>query len=189
PGEDGLYRSVGPADRVQRYLDAARAHGYQLVLDIQPGRSDFPTEVARYEDFLREPDVHVALDPEWRVGPGIVPGESVGQVSAAEVNDVARYLADIVVEEDLPQKLLIVHQFQDRMITDRHELIAPPELAVNIHMDGFGTRAQKLGTYSVTQADPPFWNGFKLFYDEDVNMFSPSDVLALDPVPDYVSYQ
>ncbi len=189
PGEDGLYRSVGSSDRVQRYLDVARDHGYHLVLDIQPGRSDFPTEVARYEEFLREPDVHVALDPEWRMGPDEVPGELVGQVSAAEVNDVARYLADIVEEEGLSQKLLIVHQFQDRMITERDELIAPPELAVNIHMDGFGTREQKLDTYSVTQVDPPLWNGFKLFYDEDVDIFSPSDVLELDPVPDFVSYQ
>lgn len=189
PGDDGLYRSVGSSERVRRYLDVARQHGYHLVLDIQPGRSDFPTEVARHEQFLREPDVHVALDPEWRMGPDEVPGELVGQVSASEVNEVARYLADIVAEEGLPQKMLIVHQFQDRMITERHDLIAPPELAVNIHMDGFGTREQKLETYSVTRAEPPLWNGFKLFYDEDIDIFSPADVLALDPVPDFISYQ
>jgi hypothetical protein len=189
PGDDGMYRSVSSAEHVQRYLDVARANGYYLVLDIQPGRSDFLTEVQRYEQFLREPDVGVALDPEWKVGPDEVPGQLVGQVSAAEVNQVARYLADIVAENDLPQKLLIVHQFQDRMITERDSLIAPPELAVNIHMDGFGTRARKLDTYSVTQVEPPFWNGFKLFYDEDTNIFQPSDVLAFDPTPVFVSYQ
>ncbi|TVR27241.1 MAG: hypothetical protein EA389_03600 [Ilumatobacter sp.] len=189
PGDDGLYRSVSPSDRVQRYLDVARQHGFYLVLDIQPGRSDFLTEVQRYEEFLREPDVGVALDPEWRMGPDEVPGQLVGQVSAAEVNDVARYLADIVADEGLPQKLLIVHQFQDRMITDRDQLIAPPELAVNIHMDGFGTREMKLETYSVTRIDPPFSNGFKLFYDEDIDIFGAADVLEFDPVPDFVSYQ
>jgi hypothetical protein len=189
PGEDGMYRSVSSAEHVQRYLDVARANGYYLVLDIQPGRSDFLTEVQRYEQFLLEPDVGVALDPEWKVGPNQVPGELVGQVSAAEVNQVARYLADIVADNDLPQKLLIVHQFQDRMITERDTLIAPPELAVNIHMDGFGTREMKLETYSVTRAEPPFTNGFKLFYDEDIDIFQPADVLALDPVPDFVSYQ
>ncbi|CAN5609121.1 hypothetical protein BH23ACT3_BH23ACT3_12850 [soil metagenome] len=189
PGEDGMYRSASTPEHVQRYLDVARANGYHLVLDIQPGRSDFLTEVQRYEQFLGEPDVGVALDPEWRVGPGQVPGELVGQVSAAEVNQVARYLADIVADNDLPQKLLIVHQFQDRMITERDTLIAPPELAVNIHMDGFGTREMKRATYSVTQVEPPFSNGFKLFYDEDINIFQPADVLELDPVPDFVSYQ
>jgi hypothetical protein len=189
PGDDGLYRSVSPADRIERYLEVARQNGFYLVLDIQPGRSDFLTEVQRYERFLREPDVGVALDPEWRMGPGEVPGQLVGQVSAAEVNQVAEYLAGIVAEEGLPQKLLIVHQFQDRMITDRDQLIAPPELAVNIHMDGFGTREMKLETYSVTQVEPPFSNGFKLFYDEDINIFQAADVLALDPVPDFISYQ
>lgn len=189
PGPDGLYRSVSPAERVERWLEVARRHGYHVVLDIQPGRSDFLTEVRRYERFLREPDVHVALDPEWRMGPNEVPGQLVGQVSAAEVNEVSRYLAEIVREEGLPQKLLIVHQFQDRMITQRDDLIAPPELAVNIHMDGFGTREEKLNTYSITRVDPPLWNGFKLFYDEDIEMFSPAEVLELDPVPDFISYQ
>jgi hypothetical protein len=189
PGQDGLYRSVSSAAHVQRYLDVAREYGYQLVLDIQPGRSDFLTEVQRYEEFIRQPDVGVALDPEWRVGPNQIPGQLVGQVSAAEVNQVAEYLAGIVAAEGLPQKLLIVHQFQSRMITERDTLIAPPELAVNIHMDGFGTRAQKLETYRIIAVDPPLWNGFKLFYDEDINMFSPADVLALNPVPDFISYQ
>lgn len=189
PGPDGLYRSVDGPERVRRYLEVARDHGYYLLLDIQPGRSDFLTEVQRYEEFIREPDVGIALDPEWRMGPGEVPGDLVGQVSAAEVNEVSRYLADIVDEEGLPQKLLVIHQFQDRMITDRDDLIAPPQLAVNIHMDGFGTRDRKLDTYSVTQVEPPLWNGFKLFYDEDVDIFQPSDVLEIDPVPDFISYQ
>jgi hypothetical protein len=189
PGSDGMYRTVSSAAHVQRYLDAAREHGFHLLLDIQPGRSDFLTETQRYERFIREPDVGIALDPEWRVGPGQVPGQVVGQVTAAEVNQVAEYLAGIVREEGLPQKLLVVHQFQDRMIVNRDQLIAPPELAVNIHMDGFGTRQQKLTTYGITQVEAPFTNGFKLFYDEDVNMFAPSDVLNLDPVPDLITYQ
>lgn len=189
PGDDGMYRSPSSDDLIQRYLDVAREYGFYLMLDIQPGRSDFLTEVQRYEQFLREPDVGVALDPEWRMGPDEVPGELVGQVSAAEVNEVAEYLAGIVDEEGLPPKLLLVHQFQDRMITERDDLIAPPELVVNIHMDGFGTRDEKLATYAVTQVDPPLTNGFKLFYDEDVDLFSASDVLGFDPVPDLITYQ
>lgn len=34
-----------------------------------------------------------------------------------------------------------------------------------------------------------FQTGFKLFYDEDVNMFAPRDVLGIRPRVDYVSYQ
>lgn len=189
PGPSGLYRAPSSDELIQRYLDAARAHGLMLVLDIQPGRSDFLTEAKRYEKFLRQPDVHLALDPEWRVGPNSVPGQVVGQVSAAEVNSVADWLAAIVAAEKLPEKLFVVHQFQVRMITDRAALRDRAGLAVTIHMDGFGTRSQKLATYSFTQAAAPFHNGFKLFYDEDVNMFSPAETLGLSPAPDLVTYQ
>jgi hypothetical protein len=189
PGSDGLYRSVSSEAHVQRYLDVARERGLLLILDIQPGRSDFLTEVRRYDRFLRDPIVHVALDPEWRMGPDQVPGQVVGQVDATEVNAVARHLASIVAAEGLPDKLLVVHQFQDRMLTNRPLLVQPPGVVVAIHMDGFGTQEQKLATYGVVRAEPPLWNGFKLFYDEDIDMFTPAEVLALDPVPDLVTYQ
>jgi hypothetical protein len=189
PGADGLYRSPSSPEQVQRYLDVAVANDLLLILDIQPGRSDFLTELRRYDAFLRHPNVHAALDPEWHVGPGQVPGQTVGQVSAAEVNVVAEYLASIVAEEGIPEKLLVVHQFQERMITERDQLREPPGVLLTIHMDGFGTREQKLATYGVVAVDPPWNNGFKLFYDEDVDMFTPNEVLALDPVPDLITYQ
>jgi len=189
PGPSGLYRSVSSDAHVQRYLDAAVANGLLLILDIQPGQSDFLTELRRYEPFLRRPEVHVALDPEWNVDPGQVPGEVVGQVDATEVNAVADYLSAIVVEENLPEKMLVVHQFQDRMLT-RSDLLREPEgVAVTIHMDGFGTQQQKLTTYEIVQVEPPFNNGFKLFFDEDIDMFTPAEVLQLDPVPDLITYQ
>ncbi len=189
PGPSGLYRSVSSDEHVQRYLDAAVANGLLLILDIQPGQSDFLTELRRYESFLRRPEVHVALDPEWNVDPGQVPGEVVGQVDATEVNAVAEYLSEIVVEENLPEKMLVVHQFQDRMLTNRELLREPDGIAVTIHMDGFGTQEQKLTTYEIVQAAPPFNNGFKLFFDEDIDMFTPAEVLQLDPVPDLITYQ
>jgi hypothetical protein len=189
PGASGLYRAPSSAEHVQRYLDVAQERGLHLILDIQPGRADFLPELQRYDEFLRHPNVHAALDPEWHVEPGQVPGEVVGQVDATEVNQVADYLAGIVAEEGLPEKMLIVHQFQDRMLTNRELLREPPGVAVTIHMDGFGTQQQKLNTYAVVEASPPFSNGFKLFYDEDIDMFEPWEVLNLEPVPDLITYQ
>jgi hypothetical protein len=192
PGEGGLHRLPASEDFVQRYLDAARRHGIYLILDIQPGRSDFLTEAKRYERFLREPDVGLALDPEWRTAPPATPGGGhVGQVDAAEVNAVAEWLAGLVAEEDLPEKLLVVHQFQERMITNRETLREPPGIALTIHMDGHGTRAQKLDTYSKVRVDAPWHNALKLFYDEDVDMYRPEEVLggAFQPVPELVTYQ
>ncbi len=189
-GPDGDYSAPSTPEQIQPWLDAARRNGAYLVLDLQSGRTDFLTEARRYEEFLRQPDVGLALDPEWRLDPGETPTGNVGEVDAAEVNAVAEYLSGLVREERLPQKLLVVHQFQIRMVENRDAIINPPELAVTFHMDGQGRQAVKLDTYRFISDDTGRWaNGFKLFYDEDPDLFTPAEVLALDPVPDFISYQ
>ena len=189
-GPDGDYSAPSTRQQIQPWLDAARAHGVYLLLDLQPGRTDFLTEARRYEDLLREPDVGLALDPEWRLGPDEVHLEQVGSVDAAEVNRVSRWLAGLVRDEGLPQKLFVVHQFQLRMIQDREQLQLRPELATLIQMDGQGSRSAKLNTYdTLTRAAGPWRHGFKLFFDEDPDIFQPHEVLRLAPVPDFVSYQ
>lgn len=191
-GDEGNYNLAASDEFVQEYLDTARRHGFYLILDLQPGRSDFLTEAKRYEKFLRQPDVGLALDPEWRTPPPERPrGGHVGHVTADEVNAVSEWLAGIVEEERLPEKLLVVHQFQEQMIRNREQLVEPPGIALTIHMDGLGTRAQKLDTYSYVHAKPPLNNGLKLFYDEDVDMYTPAEVLdgVFDPMPDLITYQ
>lgn len=192
PGDDGLYNLPASEEFVQQYLDAARRHGVHLILDLQTGRSDFLTEAKRYESFLREPDVGLALDPEWRTdAPDRPRGGFVGHVDADEVNAVALWLSEIVREEQLPDKLLVVHQFQDQMIRNRERLVEPPGITLTIHMDGLGTREQKLDTYSYVRTEPPWNNGLKLFYDEDVDIFRADEVLdgAFEPIPDLITYQ
>ncbi len=191
-GDDGLHRLRSSPEVVQEYLDVARRHGYYLILDLQPGWSDFLTEAKYYEEFLRQPDVGLALDPEWRTQrPRPPQGGFVGQTDAAEVNAVIEWLAGIVAEEQLPEKLLVVHQFQERMVLDRDQLIEPPGIALTIHMDGFGTRGQKQHTWSLLKVGPPWSNGLKLFYDEDIDRYRPDEILAgaFDPIPDLITYQ
>jgi len=192
PEDRGVYNIRSSPEFVQEYLDVARRHGYYLILDIQPGRSDFLTEAKYYEEFLRQPDVGIALDPEWRTPrPHRPKGGFVGQVDAAEVNRVIDYVAQLVAEEDLPEKLFVVHQFQDRMVTNRDALVERPGVALTIHMDGFGDRANKLNTYDVVRAEPPIDMGLKLFYDEDIAIFDAAEVLGgvFDPVPVVITYQ
>ncbi|MGI9017161.1 MAG: cell wall-binding repeat-containing protein [Euzebya sp.] len=189
-GADGQYRTRSTDAEIQQWLDAARAEGAYLVLDLQPGRSDFLTEAQAYERFIREPDVGLALDPEWRTeAPETPGGGTVGSVTAAEVNAVSAWLADLVDQEGLPEKLLVIHNFRVDMITDRADLVARDGLATVLHMDGQGGRAVKLDSYRILAQQPPFANGFKVFFDEDPNPFQPAEVLALDPVPDFISYQ
>jgi len=190
-GPDGDYSAPTPLDDLQPWIDAARAGGLIVILDIQPGRSSFVDEAKRYEPLLRQPGVGLALDPEWRMGPTGIPAQVIGSVDAAEVNEVSAWLSDIVLDEGLPEKLFILHQFTFGMITNRERLIARPGLVNVVHVDGIGSQSLKLQTYGYLHTDPPPWyNGFKLFIDEDTNMFSPAEVFArVDPIPDLITYQ
>ena len=188
-GADGMYRTRQPDAIIARYLRAARRHGMLLVLDIQPGRSDFFTETVRLRKWLREPDVSLALDPEWRVTEGQVPGQVIGQVGAREVNATSAWLAQLVGHFDLPEKLFIVHQFTDDMVDDT--ALKPREgLAEVLNADGFGARAIKKAKYrAFSRAAPTFDHGFKLFYHEDTDLMTPRSVLRLRPSPDVVVYE
>ena len=188
-GEDGMYRSRQPDAVIERYLRAARRHEMLLLLDLQPGRSDFFTEATRLERWLREPDVGLALDPEWRVTAPEVPGQVIGRVDAREVNAVSAWLAELVVRAGLPQKLFLVHQFSDDMVDDT-QLKRREELAMVLNADGFGTRSVKVSKYKAfTRAARSFHQGLKLFYEEDVGLMTPPQVLRLRPAPDVVVYE
>jgi hypothetical protein len=188
-GDDGMYRSRQEGEVIARYLRAARRAKALLLLDIQPGRSDFFTETTRLEKWLREPDVGLALDPEWRVGDGEVPGQVIGHVEPQEVNATSAWLAELVAREKLPEKLLVIHQFTDDMV-DEDALKARDGLAMVLNADGFGGRAVKRDKYhSFTRESPGFFPGFKLFYEEDEDIMGPSAVLRLKPPPDFVVYE
>ena len=189
PGEDGMYRSRQSGAVIRRYLRAARRHKMLLVLDIQPGRSDFFTETTRLERWLRQPDVGLAIDPEWRVTGSDVPGQVIGHVDAREVNATSAWLAQLVARHQLPQKLFIIHQFTDDMVDDRR-LKRRDELAMVLNADGFGSKPVKVSKYhAFTRAAKGFHQGFKLFYHEDVGLMSPAEVLRLRPKPDVVVYE
>jgi hypothetical protein len=191
-GPDGNYANEGDIDELRRLIDAAGEAGVYVVLDIQPGRTDFLTQAQRYADLLREPHVGLALDPEWRLAPNQVHNAQIGSVTATEVNAVAAWLAGLTRRNHLPQKLLLLHQFRTQMITNRARIdTSHDELAVLIHADGFGTHAQKFATWDRLQADPPphIWWGWKNFYDEDVPMMTPAETLAINPRVLFVSYQ
>jgi hypothetical protein len=190
PGDDGLYRNHQPAATIDRYLQAARRAKALLLLDIQPGRGDFMSEALRLERWLREPDVGIALDPEWHVGAGEIPGQTIGSVTADEINRVSNYVAGFVAERDLPEKLFVIHQFTTGMIDGKDRVLDRPGLAITMNVDGFGDPANKRTKYvQFTGEVPRFHDGFKLFFDEDTNLMPPRDVLRLTPPPDLVVYE
>jgi hypothetical protein len=190
PGEGERYNTRQAPAIIDRYLRAARRVHALLILDIQPGRADFFSEAIRLRKWLAQPDVGLALDPEWRMDPGEVPGQVIGHVEAREVNAVSAWLSQLVVRRRLPQKLFLIHQFTNDMVDDA-QLHERAGLAMVLNADGFGTQALKKVKYKAFTSSPRsfFGEGFKLFYREDTKLMKPRQVLRLHPPPDVVVYE
>jgi len=187
PGPDGKYRRRVPDAVADEYLAAARASHGLLLLNIQPGQSDFLTEIAHYEKYLREPDVGVALDPEWAMTPGERPGSTFGQVTAATLNEVGEYLSSLVQNGNLPEKPLIFHQVNEWVLKDEPDIAPHAGVVLIKSVDGRGQKASKIKTYNALMKTAPasVHAGFKLFFDEDTenghHLMTPESVLLLSP--------
>jgi hypothetical protein len=190
PGPDGLYSKAIPLATVRHFLAVARAHRMLLILDFQPGRGEFLPQVEQFSGVLADPNVSVALDPEWKMAPGEVPATVIGSSQASSINAVGSYLSRLVARHDLPDKLLMVHQFTLGMLPDRDRIVRYPGVELVLHADGFGTPAEKLATWQrLAFPGRPDGAGFKLFLTQDSGLMSPAEVMRLLPRPDVITYQ
>ena len=192
PGDDGNFTNEWSQEELTPLVDAITgAEGY-AVIDLQPGMADFLDQAKLYEDLLTRPGVGLALDPEWKMAPGQQPGAQVGTVGADEINRVIEWLADLTRDTGGPQKLLILHQFNLAMISDREQIdTSRPEVAVVLHADGHGTRGEKMETWDLLRRGLPtdIRMAWKNFYDEDTPTFTPEETMEVSPRPWFVSYQ
>jgi len=195
PGPDAKYRHRVDDSVVDEYLRVARQSKALLLLNIQPGQSDFLTEVKSFEAYLREPDVGVALDPEWAMKPKQRPGVFFGQTTGAILNDVAAYLSTLVEENDLPEKVLVFHEVNRDVVKDESAVKPRAGVALVKSVDGLGPVHAKIATYGnlMEVMAAGVHPGFKLFFDEDRRgknrLMTPAEVLALFPQPEYVMYE
>jgi hypothetical protein len=189
PGPDGLYRSRATETELRRYLEVIRTVQGRLILDIQPGRADVLDEARAYESLLVEPEVGLALDPEWVVGPNQTPTGRIGTLDAADINRVSAYLSALVTANDLPPKILIIHRFKPDMVTNTDLIDSPPGVRILFHADGEGGPSAKIADYD-NLMPPRFEKGIKIFYDEDSPTMTPLQLLdRANPDPTYISYQ
>ncbi len=189
PGTDGLYRRRETDETLRPYLDAVRTVGGRLILDIQPGKADVLDEAMAYESLLLEPEVGLALDPEWVVGPNQTPKGRIGRLDAADINRVAAYLSDLVKANNLPPKILIIHRFNPGMVTNTDRIESPNGVRILFHADGEGGPAAKIADYD-DLLPTRFEKGIKVFYDEDSPTMTPAQVLErTNPDPTFISYQ
>jgi len=194
-GQDGKYRTRMPFSEIDKVLAMAAKIKAIVFLDIQVGFSNVKTEVPLLEKYLKLPNVHLAIDPEFSMKTGIRPGKVVGTLDATDINFAANYLASLVQENNLTPKVIIIHRYTQKMVTNYQQIKILPEVQVIMNMDGWGVEAKKINTYQqFVYKEPVQFTGFKLFYKNDVftegtALMTPQNILKLNPQPLYIQYQ
>lgn len=194
-GTDGDWTSRMPDTEVQKAIALAKEANAIVFLDVQPGQSTVQKEVAAISDYLKLPQVHLGIDPEFTMKGGRIPGEYIGSVDASEVNDVIAMLSKIVDDHQLSPKVLVIHRFTEKMVTNSHLIQPTKQVQVAITMDGWGTPELKAGIYrQVVASEPVQFTGIKLFYKNDLKapssgLLTPESILKWSPQPSYVQYQ
>ncbi|MBE7170353.1 MAG: hypothetical protein INR73_07170 [Williamsia sp.] len=196
PGPNSTYRMRMPGHQIDSVLALARKINAIVFLDIQVGHSSLAEEIPPLRKYLILPDVHLGIDPEFSMKAGKVPGTSIGTFDAEDINYASAYLAQLVQENNIPPKVLVVHRFTQGMVTNYRKVRITPEVQIIMHMDGFGFPAKKLDTYKRFIArEPVQFTGFKVFYKNDVERprwpapMQPKEILELYPQPVYIQYQ
>lgn len=195
PGRDGKYRARMPHHQIDTMINWAKPIKALVFVDVQVGHSTVQAEIPLLENYLKQPGVHLGIDPEFSMKGGEVPGRKIGTYDAADINYVIDYLAKLVRENHLPPKILVVHRFTQRMITNYQQIKKTPEVQVVIDMDGWGDKTLKLSTHlAYIKREPVQFSGFKLFYHNDTKhdpngMYTPEELLKLTPKPIYIQYQ
>jgi hypothetical protein len=190
PGADGKYRLRMPASQIDEAMSLAKQVNGVTILDIQVGLSNVQTEVPLLKTYLEQPNVELALDPEFAMH-----GSEIGSLDASDINWTANYLAALVTANNLPPKILVVHRFTQDMVTHTDDITPLPQVQIVMDMDGWGSQAKKINTYQQFIAlEPVEFTGFKLFYVNDLRapstgMLTPAQVLKLTPEPSFIQYQ
>ncbi|GAC1413207.1 MAG: hypothetical protein NVSMB66_4550 [Candidatus Doudnabacteria bacterium] len=195
PGKDRKYRARMPDSQIDKILEMAKKINAIVFLDIQVGHSNVQTEVPLLEKYLKMPNVHLGIDPEFSMKGGGIPGSAIGTFDSSDINFTTAYLANISRENNLPPKILIVHRFTQRMVTNYKKITLLPGVQIVMSMDGFGHPANKLNTYKqYISREIVQFSGIKLFYKLDPLRLDSTPaglqiLLNLDPIPVYVQYQ
>ena len=184
-----------PFSEIDKVLAIATKINAIVFLDLQVGFSDVQTEIPLLKKYLEMPNVHLAIDPEFSMKGNIRPGKVVGTYDATDINFASNYLANIVKEKNLIPKILMVHRYTQKMVTNYKQIKTSSEVQIIMNMDGWGVKEKKINTYKqFVYKEPVQFTGFKLFYKNDLwepgtKLFTPEELLKLNPKPVYIQYQ
>lgn len=192
PGASGKYRTRHDSAMIEKVYGWAKSRNALMFVDLQVGQSTLQAELPWIEKFLVRPDVHLGIDPEFSMKNGGIPGKRIGTYDAADINYATRFLADLVEKHKLPPKILVVHRFTPKGVTNARNIKLDPRVQVVMHMDGFGAPWLKRDTYwRDIKREPVQFAGWKQFTKakNDRPPTPRSEILRLWPVPLYIQIQ
>lgn len=192
PGRDGKYRLRMADTLIERVAAWAATRDALVFLDVQVGHSTLQAELPRLASFLARPNFHLGIDPEFSMKLGGIPGKRIGTFDAEDINYATQFLADLAVNHKLPPKILVVHRFTQRGVTNYADIKLSPGAQIVMHMDGFGPPALKKNTFrQFIKAEPVQFAGWKQFYKarNDDPRTTIAEILRLNPKVLYVQYQ
>ena len=195
PGKDGKYRTRMPSHQIDSALAIAKMGNAIVFLDIQVALSNVQTEVPQLEKYLKMPQVHLGIDPEFSMKEGHKPGKKIGTMNEIDINFCTEYLAKLVKDNNLTPKILVVHRFTQGMVRNHKSIKLRPEVQIVMNMDGWGEPILKRSTYKLyIYKEPVQFTGFKIFYKNDLKkaphtLMTPDDLMKLKPQPIYIQYQ
>ncbi|MBL7740976.1 MAG: hypothetical protein JNK14_17270 [Chitinophagaceae bacterium] len=194
PGKNNMYRLRMPFHQIDSVLNMAARINALVFIDIQVGHSTLQKELPELEKYLKMPNVHLGIDPEFSMKGGQAPGKVVGSFDAADINYATEYLAKLVTENNITPKVFVVHRFTQNGVTNYKQIKLRPEVQIVMDMDGWGPPELKKGTYRhFIHKEPVEYTGFKLFYKNDTKnngrLVTLQEIMALKPRPVYIQYQ
>ena len=193
PGPSGKYRTRMDSALIEKVYGWAKSKNALLFVDLQVGQSTLQQELPWIEKFLMRPDVHLGIDPEFSMkSSGAVPGRRIGTYDAADINYAIRFLSNLVEKHKLPPKILVVHRFTPKGVTNARNIKLDPKVQVVMHMDGFGAPWLKRDTYyRDIKREPVQFTGWKQFTKakNDKPPTTREAILRLWPAPLYIQVQ
>jgi hypothetical protein len=203
PGRRKDYIIPLSSQKLMPYITAAKEHGFALFIDLQLGKMTPLQAVQPVLKYLKYPNVHIAIDPEFEVHDlEIPPGRVVGHISGEEINQVQEAMTQYMNKNNIQEKkILVVHMFRHSMVTDQEAVRGYKNIDLIMNLDGHGPAKLKIDIYNglyTKNVAAKIAGGFKLFFKEDKpSIMTPREVLGLESIsgvkiksmPRYINYE
>jgi hypothetical protein len=188
---------------IMKYINRAQKENFAVILDVQLGTMTPIEAVEPILKFLKYPNVHIAVDPEFKIPKHrkYPPGKLIGHIFAKDVNEVQEAMQNYMIKNHIEGKrMLLIHMFYERMLRNKSLVKKYDRINLTYNIDGHGRGSTKIKIYNSLynkDASKVAQGGFKIFYKNDKKpLMTPKQILGLEPVkgriiwtkPNYINY-